>query len=394
MSRTKGEGANAVGQSRLPGVLPLLQALVEAESRFDLKSLASASTDTALDLGLGAALAYVTRESAVPDDVPQLERIQAADLMARWTTGDILETSVAVFAAARAIDCQPVLMKGGATALRYYPEPHLRLMTDIDLLIPPGQLAALESQLHTLGFEQTSDKPVGTYDSHHHAMPFFDERRGVWIELHTRPYPPSSPLASDSRFSRDAFDAHLASLTIGGETARVMNHEMQLVYTCTRWAETLKSGRGIFPMLDVALLLREEGRTLDWDRVCGIAQGSWAATPTTAMLSYLNRWKLAAVPPEVLRRLVPRGNFANHVMNAVLNRLVTAFVMEARLPGSILTPSNLRIIWSTLLRPGSPWVNFLALGPNIAFPSDRVNRFDLLTAMQRLRSAIRMTRTR
>ena len=42
MSRTKGEGASAVRQSRLPGVLPLLQALVEAESRFDLKALASA----------------------------------------------------------------------------------------------------------------------------------------------------------------------------------------------------------------------------------------------------------------------------------------------------------------------------------------------------------------
>ena len=55
-------------------------------------------------------------------------------------------------------------------------------------------------------------------------------------------------------------------------------------------------------------------------------------------------------------------------MNAVLNRLVTAFVMEARLPGSILTPSNLRIIWSTLLRPGSPWVNFLALGTEHRIP--------------------------
>ena len=65
MSRTKGEGANAVGQSRLPGVLPLLQALVEAESRFDLKSLASADPTQPSICGLGAALAHVTRESAV-----------------------------------------------------------------------------------------------------------------------------------------------------------------------------------------------------------------------------------------------------------------------------------------------------------------------------------------
>ena len=225
-------------------------------------------------------------------------------------------------------------------------------------------------------------------------MPFFDERRGVWIELHTRPYPPSSPLASDSRFSRDAMDAHLSSVAIGDETARVMNHEMQLVYTCTRWAETLKSGRGVFPisMLRCAPSAGSHARLGSRVRyragLVGRGRHRGDAQLSESMAT-------RGCPRRILRRLAPRGRFANRMLNDVLNRLVTAFgVMEARLPGPILTPSNLRIIWSTLLRPRSPWANFLALGPNIAFPSDRVNRFDLLTAIQRLRSAIRLSRTR
>ena len=371
-----------------------MRAVLEAESNFDIQSLPSNGVDIALELGLGSALAYVTRGYATVDGVSQLERIQAADVMARWASADILETAVDVLAAAGEIGCQPILMKGGATALRYYPEPHLRLMTDIDLLIPQGQLAALESQLRTLGFQQTSEKPAGMYDGHHHAMPFFDERRSVWIELHTRPYPPNSHLATDSRFSLDAMEEHLTSAVIGDEKARVMNHELQLVYTSTRWAETLKAGRGVFPILDVALLLRAQGDTLDWDRVCRIVDASWAATAASAMLTYLNRWQLAVVPVDVLRRLAPRDKVANRVLHDVLNRLITTFVIEGARPGAILTPSNLRIVWSTLLRDESPWANFLALAPNIAFPQDRDDRFNLGAAVKRIRSAMGSARER
>ena len=184
----------------------------------------------------------------------------------------------------------------------------------------------------------------------------------------------SPPIVSDAEMGieRIAFlarrDGRASDVAvIGDEKARVMNHELQLVYTSTRWAETLKAGRGVFPILDVALLLRAKGDTLDWDRVCRIVDASWAATAASAMLTYLNRWQLAVVPVDVLRRLAPRGKVANRVMHDVLNRLITTFVIEGARPGAILTPSNLRIIWSTLLRDESPWANFLALAPTSHF---------------------------
>ena len=372
----------------------MLRAVLAHESQFDIDSLSSCAAEVTLESGLGAVLAYVSRDSLQSRHGERLERIIAADIMARWTTDDLLETAVSVIAAAREIDCRPILMKGAATGLRYYPAPHLRLMTDIDLLIPPHQLDALESKLRGLGLEQTSHKPLGMYDKHHHSMPFFDERRDVWIELHTRPFPPSSPLDNNANFPPEGFAAHLSTLDVGGETAHVMNDEMQLVYTSARWAETLKVGRGVFPILDVALLLQTQGRTLDWERVCNIAHGSWAAGATKAMLSYLHRWRLADIPPTVLRRLASGHAIGNRLRDGVLSGLVTAFVISGRRPGTLLTPSNLRIIWSTLLREGSAWANVLALGPNIAFPSDRVDRFNLATAWKRVRSALGLTRTR
>ena len=81
---------------------------------------------------------------------------------------------------------QLTLLKGISIAEEFYPEFHLRPMRDIDLLVPVESLAPMATLLYGLGYRQTSDTPHKTYDSHHHAMPFFHDEKQVWVELHHR----------------------------------------------------------------------------------------------------------------------------------------------------------------------------------------------------------------
>jgi hypothetical protein len=370
-----------------PGVLPLLQALLAGNRGFDVGSLGKQAVDRTFEAGLGPILAYVTRSA---DAIPQsyADDIEAADLTARVLSAEIFEALEDVLAATNAIGCRPVLLKGCSTAQRYYPEPHLRTMCDIDLLVSPAEFESVESLLHAMGFRQRSAKPAAWFDRHHHSMPFWHPRRGVWLEVHTGPFPPHYPLARDSRFSLDAIGPMLLPFDVGGTAARVMSHELQLVYTGSRWSEILNTQRGVFPILDAALLLRIQGGTLDWDRVCAMVDGSWAATALRLMLGYLDRWRLASVPAEVLRRLASSDQFTDRMLIGMLHQLVTTFVIRGRPPGSVITRRNLRIVWSTLMRPQRPWTKILALPVNLTFPPDREDRFDLLHAVQRLRGVV------
>lgn len=382
-------GGKAPGKPKPPGVLPVLQALLSGDDDFDVSSMAASDVDTALEAGLGPTLAYVARRFPTLGGSARADDIQAADLTARLLMADMSEAVEDTVAAANAVGCRPVLLKGCSTARRYYPEMYLRTMGDIDLLVAPDELPAVESQLRAMGFRQRPATPESTFERHHHGVPFWHQRRSVWVEVHTRPFPPTYPLGRDPRFSLEAMQAMLSPAGVGQHVARVMHHELQLVYTASRWSEMLNPQRGVFPILDAALLLRTQGAALDWDRVRNMVDRSWAATALRLMLGYLDRWRLAAVPPDVLPRLASSDPFTNRIVIGVLHRLITAFVMKGRRPGPVLTRRNLRVIWSTLLRPGPAWTKLLALPVNVAFPPDRDDRFDLSNAVRRARAAVR-----
>jgi hypothetical protein len=375
-----------------PGVLPVLQAFVNWNRRFDIASLDDAAFERTLSGGAGAILSYVTAETRDSEPSTRRNEVESADLTMRLMTAVTLETVEEVIATSRQAGIEPMLLKGCSSALRYYPEPHLRTMADVDLLVPERQHAALESQMLARGFERRSTNSPAFYDRHHHAMPFWHPARNVWIEIHTRPYPPISPLANAPEFSYEAVAIGPASVAVGAQTVRVMNHERQLVYTATRWAEMIKAESGIFPLLDAALLLRSCDGQLDWDEVCRLAEEPWAAGALVLMLAYLDRTHLARVPAAVLSRLGRRDRFSNAVVRNLLHRIVTRYVIEGRQPGPLLTPGNRRLVWSTLAAAKSPWAKLAELPVNVIFPPAAQGRFDPARVMRRLRTVVRGAR--
>ena len=282
-----------------------------------------------------------------------------------------------------------VLLKGAATALRYYPTPHLRAMGDLDLLVPASHQFALEARLRELGFRQRSNQAAAIFVGRHHSMPFVHPERDVWIDVHTALSPRQYPLAHDVRFSWAAIAPQLSAITVGNQTAYAMNHELQLAYTSARWAERFDGERGVHPILDAALLIRTHGSVLDWDRIAEAVRGSWAATALRLMLSYLAASDLAAVPPDALRRLARVDRHANAMSLAVLHRVITAYVVEGQPFGLAPTRHHVQIVWNSLLRPMSATANLLSVPYHLACPPHHPDRFSPLFVMRRLGSFAR-----
>jgi hypothetical protein len=366
-------------------MLALLRAMITRARPFDCAAVPPSAIQHALEIGLGPVLAYVADNAGARRDLPFAERLRAAELTARALTAGKYDTLSEVLTAARDIECRVVLLKGAATALRYYPAPHLRPMGDIDVLVSADRQPLLEARLRALGFQQRSNQPAAAFAGWHHSMPFYCSQRGTWIDVHSNAYPPQHPQAHDSLFSWEAITSQLSPVGIGTQTGYAMNHELQLVFTSARWAEEFDPARGIYPILDAALLIEKHRDTLDWDRILAIVRESWASTALYLMLSYLRRWHLAPVPPEVLNTLAASDRHTNRIFFRLLHRLTTTYAIEGRPFGlAATTEGHLRVVWSNLLRPTSPIANLFSVPYHLACPRGHPERFSPLYAMRRV----------
>ena len=331
-------------------VLTLLRALA-VRPTVDWAAVTPSSIERMLELGLGPVLAHLADSADNRRDLPYLERIRAAALTAHALTTATYDALAHALAAARQVQCPVILLKGAATALRYYPSPHLRPMGDIDLLVPAERQATFEDALRAFKFRQFPIDPRVNYDDHLHTAPFWDSERGVWIEVHTSVFPRDYRLAQDRRFSWAAINAQLTPITVRDQTAYVMNHELQLIYTSARWCEMFDPRHGVYPILDAALLIRQHGETLDWERMLALVRGSWAAVPLHLMLWYLNESELSAVPPDVLSTLGTTYRHLNQRSLRVLKRMISTCVLE----GEFLQANerHLQLVWTCLVRPKS-----------------------------------------
>ena len=344
----------------------MLKALVVDEAQFDVASLPAALIERAVTNGFGPALARVTRAS---DRSNYADAIQGADLTSRLLTADMLDAVVAILQQTASAGCRVVLLKGCSACACYYREPHLRPMGDVDLFVASGDWREVESLVRSAGFEDTSaTHPRSWYEQHHHRIPLWHPQRHLWIEIHTRLYPPSSPLAGEQRFHPDAVVPFIRSIEIDGSVADVLSDEWQLVYTATRWAAMPSLQRGAFPVLDAALLIKTRAATLDWSQVCALVEGTWGVTALRLMLTYLDRSQLAGVPRPVLEQLARQDRFTNRAMIDLLHFLVTNFVMDGRPLGPLVTSRTWRTTWSTLVGPTTHWHKPLRLLANLAFP--------------------------
>lgn len=328
--------------------------------------------------GLGPLLRDLARTRSVDD----AELLTAADLTARVVSDQMLRALGDILHTAADTADRIVLLKGIAACQRNYPEPHQRLMGDIDILVPQELQPRLEATLRALGYVQRSEFSSEFYAAHHHSMPFYHPNTGVWVEVHTALFPAASPLAQDRCFQADVIWAHTQPFTMDNYRARVLSDELHLLYTCGHWGGTLNIERGLIPMLDVIFLLRTT--PLDWDWIRHAVAHGVVASHLGLMLGYLYSRDIMAVDTTGQPLMTDSLEKLGKLNAELLYRIIDRYVVGRQEFGRFATHYNTLIAWDALLRPLPPLRNLVELPLLLLFPPGRSDRFSPALILRRL----------
>lgn len=234
------------------------------------------------------ALAWCLRNEA--DIPPEIGDYFAAALALNGRRNAILLEGLArTVAALNAIDIEPVLLKGAARLFdQTYPAPSLRLLGDLDVLIPRDRATAAATALKNIGFDTAADIP--DEPMHYHHLPMMCEREtGIGVELHTElTRPPNDRIFSAAWFEQKTRPIHFRNLRLRmGDATRIIAHN--IVHDQLHHANYRARRCTLRQLLDLAVVRAKNEGAIDWaelDRLfCSVGQGKVIAT----YLEFANR---------------------------------------------------------------------------------------------------------
>jgi Uncharacterised nucleotidyltransferase len=207
------------------------------------------------------ALAWSTRGMRMPAELRDyLDAVLTLNERRNQTLRAKLEQLVA---ALNAIDIEPLLLKGAAyLADNLYPALGIRLIGDLDLLIPPGReadaLAAAESIGYKKGGREFEDMAA------HHLPSLTQARSGVSLELHTALTEPQyNAIVPPDWISQESRLAPMAGLS-----ARVPSPSCAVTHIIVHdqlHHRGFRSGEfDLRQLLDLALMRARYERDIDW----------------------------------------------------------------------------------------------------------------------------------
>jgi hypothetical protein len=337
-----------------PPLIGLLEFAAGTRTCVPLAAFDARRLDWAITTGLGPLLHEAATSDPDAHRSPGWPRVEAAMLSSRVVTGELLDAAGDVLEACTRRGLVVTLLKGISVCEQYYPQPHLRLMRDIDLLVADETLPAADALLRALGWEPRSVRPEAFYEAHHHGTPLFHPQRHVWIELHRRLMPPEGELARERVFTTQSVAGEIRPSVFRGRPATRLSDELQLVYLAVHWGRHFHAKGGLFAMLDAIHLLRAAGARLDWSRVMGWLRGSAAAAPLLVLLTYLARHGITLVPAEALRDLQGCQRGLGDVNLRLAHTLIDLYMVDGRPHGRLLSGARVGRVWRTLLASGSP----------------------------------------
>lgn len=222
-----------------------------------------------------------------------------------------------------------VYLKGFAFAHSLYPDPDIRTIGDIDILVRAADLHGLLAFLTDQGFE-FDPLPMAPWGfiSDASFMPLVSAEGDCSIDIHVQPdcYPAYRSLAVEEVFGR------ATGQNIGDVEVQIpcLEHAMLLCLT-----NAAKDKFGVFSvrkLVDIAMLLKS-GLPIDWDVVEQLAASGRFLRPSRVVFALLRRLGLpeGAVPEALCR--APAG-LAARPFERLLSDYASMFAVE---------PSALRV---------------------------------------------------
>ncbi|MCB1890521.1 MAG: nucleotidyltransferase family protein [Rhodocyclaceae bacterium] len=149
---------------------------------------------------------------------------------------------------------EPVLIKGGAYIAEGMPHAHFRHFGDIDVLVPPEVLAAVEKRLLTAGWAMSNRDPYDQYYYRtwmHELPPLRHIKRGTHLDLHHTITPRTSRYATypEKLFAQARQATSHASLS-------VLSTEDQFLHGAAHLFSEGEAGNALRDLFDLRALLR------------------------------------------------------------------------------------------------------------------------------------------
>lgn len=344
-----------------PPILDVLTAYRAGRTDHPLAALDARRRAWALESGLGPLLARTCRDDPAAPALADWQHVRGADLAARVVTEELAEATLEIVRACAPRVGPVALLKGIWLSHAVYPEPHLRPMRDVDLLVAPETVADVERILQELGYEPIPNDDVPDYSRHHHATPHRHPDTGVWIEIHRGLVPQGGPYGRDAALSPERVATQLVRAEFRGEPVLRLSDDLQVAYLAAHWAASLKmvAGAGnVSLMLDVLGL----APSVRWEAVVRDVAGSATASPLYLLVSYLETRGLLALPRGVVDALGAGQRSFGRASLALMHALIDRRQADGEAYGALVrSRRNFEILWTTLLRPRGTLRNLLAL---------------------------------
>lgn len=237
-----------------------------------------------------------------------------------------------------------ILLKGAAYALGGHAPAPGRLFSDIDLLIPPEQLAQCETTLLVHGWD--FDEGLDAYDLRyyrewmHELPPLHHRRRGTSLDVHHTLLPPTARTPLDSRA---LFDAPRPLPSRPG--VFVLPPEDMLLHSAAHLFHEGELPNGLRDLFDLDALMREFGAIEGfWQRLVARARRIGLVRPLWLALRYTRQLLDTPYPDAVPAELgPPPGPLALRLLDACYQRALRPAHDSCLLPGHAIAETALYV---------------------------------------------------
>ncbi len=212
--------------------------------------------------GLGPLL-YTHLQAAGAQPPPPVKRtLQGLYLRHRHANRVRAQAMVEILTAYRDVGIEPLLLKGAALAHMLYPQPGLRPMSDLDLLVKTNHARQAQQTLVELGYRAPLPSAGQLPGKHLLAATRQLEGLTVSVEIHHNLFNIGTPAS----LTLDELTASPFPFALNGLTAYTLPHEEMLWHLCQHLILIGQPFRLIW-LADIVGLAERFTTDIDWDRL-------------------------------------------------------------------------------------------------------------------------------
>ena len=222
-----------------------------------------------------------------------------ADYRRNWLNNQrLIALAVARLEGLHAAGIPTVVLKGTALIARYYRDPGLRHMSDLDVLVPEERFHEAAKLLEAMGYRPLEHPPELFDLRFGHAIAYRD-RSGHDVDLHGHVLTVSCERGADAAFWEAAEPLDLAAGNSRTATSALCPTD-QLLHTLVH-GMTWESPPAVRWVADALIVL--ERSAVDWRRLAALSRARGVALAVAAALGYLRERFDVEVPEGCLNDL-------------------------------------------------------------------------------------------